>query len=233
MNSLPMSFAGALVVLPVCAQVVVIDNFSVGDFLDSGSQNSQIVTQSGLDSADVLGGARSRRIQHAGFGYVWDVADNRMSVDLANSTTILSLAWGDLDVSGSVPNEYVGTALGIDLEANNNQAFQLVVPRLIGGSVQGEIVVQTSSLGESVTTPFTLNGPGTYTIPFSSLSGSADLGNINGIFLHFPDIVVPAGNTLNLEIGSFTMVPEPAEWAVAVGVGMLGWGVWRRRFWNR
>lgn len=228
-----MPFAGLLAVLPMCAQVVVIDNFSVGDFLDAGAQNSQIVTQSGLNSADVIGGTRSRRIQHAGFGYVWDVADNRMSVNLANSTTILALAWGDLDVSGSVPHEYVGTALGVDLAAKSNNAFQLVVPTLTGGSVQGEIVVQTSSLGESVTAPFTLNGPGTYTIPFSSLSGSADLGNINGIFLSFPSIVVPAGDGLTLQIGSFTMVPEPAEWAVSVGGGMLGWGVWRRRRGNR
>ena len=222
-------FVCGLLVLPISAQVVVIDNFRVGDFLDTGSQNSQIVTQLGLNTADVIGGTRSRRIQHAGFGYVWDVADNRMSVNLANSTTILSLAWGDLDVSGSVPHEYVGTALGVDLAANSNLAFQLVVPTLTGGSVQGEIVVQTSSVGESVTAPFTLNGPGTYTIPFSSLSGSADLANINGIFLNFPDIVVPSGDVLILEIGSFTMVPEPAEWAVAVGGGMLGWGVWRRR----
>jgi hypothetical protein len=119
--------------------------------------------------------------------------------------------------------------LGVDLAANSNHAFQLVVPTLTGGSVQGEIVVQTSALGESVSAQFTLNGPGTYTIPFSSLSGSADLGNVNGIFLNFPGIVVSDGNTLNLQIGSFTMVPEPAEWAVAVGGAMLGWGVWRRR----
>lgn len=232
MNSIPLSFASVLLVLPMCAQVVVIDNFSVGDFMDTGAQNGQIVTQTGLNPADVIGGARSRRMEHAGTGYVWDVADNRMRVEVTFGVSIVSLAWGDLDVSDSVPHEYVGTALGFDLVGSSNQAFQLVVPTLTGGSIQGEIVVQTSALGESVTSPFTLNGPGTYTIPFSSLAGSADLGEINGIFLNFPNVTLPFGSSVNLEISSFTMVPEPAEWAVAVGSLMLGWGVWRRRVRN-
>ena len=211
------------------AQVVVIDNFQAGNFNDTGSGNGFIVAQLGLPHEDVIGGTRWRLMQSISLGYHLDVASDRMNLQTDAGLSMLALAWGRLVSSDNIPGEFPGSHLGVDITANGNHSFQLQVPEFDGTRLVARVHIQSPLLRESSSPTFEITGPGTYTIPYSSLSGNANFQNVSGIYLNFRELTVPLFSTATLELSSFSMVPEPEEWAAAAGASLLAFGLWRRR----
>jgi hypothetical protein len=85
---------------------------------------------------------------------------------------------------------------------------------------------------------------GTYQVGFATFSGIDHAGIWSGTAGSWFDLgpgqarsIITDGTTLTIggqsgghaTVWTATAVPEPAEWAAAVGLGLLGFGLWRRR----
>jgi hypothetical protein len=85
-----------------------------------------------------------------------------------------------------------------------------------------------NSVSAYIDTAISFSTPGSYTNPATSLASVLGTYPASGSVSLFPaDFSAAYGFTITGL--SITAIPEPSTYAALLGVGSLGWGVWRRR----
>jgi PEP-CTERM motif len=210
-----------LVSLPTAAfgQVVVIDNFNSGDFSESGPGGGTFeITGS---SADIVGATR------------------RVNIATLGSFSV-SVGGGEFTAAGSVPGAQVGllygtkNSLDLNLDSIPNGGFWVnVLASSVPQSASFRFSVSTGNFS-SVSPTVNIATPGNYFFAFSSFTplvpneDGADFKDIERI--NFSGSMLGLGPA-TITLGQITAspVPEPETYAMIAGIGLVGFGLWRRR----
>lgn len=126
----------------------------------------------------------------------------------------------------------------LDLSSHSAAAFQVGVSSLTDGYTDATAAAMKftiySGSGQSESSTVRFTTPGDYRFPLSQFTSAgggspADVASINRITLaiEFPDRPPDTYNTII--ISSITAVPELEQGAMIVGLGLVGFGWWRRR----
>jgi hypothetical protein len=187
----------------------VIDDLSQGALsIHVTNLTGQTVSQTGLNPADVLGGARSvyaGSLTQATAVVDTSAAQFRFSSD--SSFGYFTLTEGE-----------TSSPFGTDLTADGSDAFAIHVAQLTFKPSAGIYDFEVETSGSWHTYDFLsniagINGSGTLTIPFSSFAG-VDMRNVQAVRID----VARFQPSSQIVIGSITTVPEPSSLALFAAV---------------
>ncbi len=190
------------------SSAAVIDDFSQGALsIQVTNVSGQTVYQTGLSTADVLGGARS---VYAG--------------SLTNATAVIDTSAREFRFSSDSSFGYFtltegGTfsPSGTDLTADGSDAFAINITQLTFKPFRGVYAFEVETYGSWYAYNLLgdlagLNGSGIVTIPFSSFAG-VDMRHIQAVGIE----VTRFEPSSQIVIGSITTVPEPSAQVLFFG----------------
>ncbi|MEW6158452.1 MAG: hypothetical protein AB1813_13545, partial [Verrucomicrobiota bacterium] len=139
-----------------------------------------------------------------GAQYVWEI-------NQAANSAGADPGWDHLNITGS-----------LTINATSENKFQIDLTSLTLGNVSGTVHDFNSSQSYTWTIATASDGISGFDPSKFTLNSDDFLNALNGGSFALSQ----NGNNLNL---TFTPVPEPEEYALAAGIGLLGFAVWRRR----
>lgn len=221
----------------VGAQIVVIDDFDSGTFAwgaDGGVEDT--LSQTGTT---IIGGRRDMTITSSA---VYFVSVDKEAPDGPRSV----FAFFDTEdgpgatTPGAIVTLDYSEPFNLDLSSHPSAAFQVNITAVDLDPSSADLAMSFTIYdglgGQSKSETIHFRGAANYYFPLSQFSASGggqpvSVASINRITfkVEFPDRATHMNLFTAISIDSITAVPEPSHYAMIVGLGLMGFGWWRRR----